>query len=132
MLPSLIKNSVAPTIRLAEAGDKPVRSRAAGRAKAVSRVQPEPAVTQDSVEQPATKIVPDEQYVRLDALLAVDSTRAFTPLAWLKNMHSAPSAGHVREAGRQVRRLVPSPLFLADQSIITAESALESGSDKRA
>ncbi|MGA3064671.1 MAG: hypothetical protein ABSD90_15870 [Methylocystis sp.] len=63
-------------------------------------------MTQDSVEQPATKIVPDEQYVRLDALLAVDSTRAFTPLAWLKNMHSAPSPGHVREAGRQVRRLV--------------------------
>ncbi len=72
----------------------------------MSRVQPEPAVTQDSVERPATKIVPDEQYVRLDALLAVDSTRVFTPLAWLKNMHSAPSAEHVREAGRQVRRLV--------------------------
>jgi hypothetical protein len=35
------------------------RSRAARRAKAVSRVQPEPAVTRDSVEQPATKIVPE-------------------------------------------------------------------------
>jgi hypothetical protein len=63
VLPSLIENSVAPTIRLAEADEKPVRSRAAGRAKAASRVQPkkptiqpEPAVMQDPVEQSATKI----------------------------------------------------------------------------
>jgi hypothetical protein len=63
VLPSLIENSVAPTIRLAEADETPVRSRAAGRAKAASRVQPrkptvqpEPAVMQDSVEQSATTI----------------------------------------------------------------------------
>ena len=66
VLPSLIENSVAPTIRLAEADEKPVRGRAASRAKAASRVQPkkptvqpEPAVTQDSVEQSATKIAPE-------------------------------------------------------------------------
>ncbi|MFY9832958.1 MAG: hypothetical protein WAK66_09620 [Methylocystis sp.] len=102
-----MENSVAPTIRLAGADDKPVRSRAAGRVKTVSRVQPKLAVTQDSVEQPATKIV----FKR-----AIRSTRRiarrrfgeslYTPLAWLKNNHSAPSAGHIREAGRQVRRLV--------------------------
>jgi hypothetical protein len=66
VLPSLIENSVAPTIRLVEADEKPARGRAAGSAKAVSRVQPkkptvqpEPAVTQDSVEQSATKIAPE-------------------------------------------------------------------------
>ena len=66
VLPSLIENSVAPTIRLAEADEKPVRSRAAGRAKAASRVQPkkptiqpEPAVMQDLVEQSARKIAPE-------------------------------------------------------------------------
>jgi hypothetical protein len=59
VLPSLVETSVAPTIRLAEADEKPVRGRAAGGAKAVPRVQPEPAVTQDSVEQPATKVVPE-------------------------------------------------------------------------
>jgi hypothetical protein len=66
VLPSLIENSAAPTIRVAEADEKPVRSRAAGKAKAASRVQPkkptvqpEPAVMQDSVEQSATKIAPE-------------------------------------------------------------------------
>jgi hypothetical protein len=66
VLPSLIENIVAPAIRLAEADEKPVRGRAAGRANAASRVQikkptiqPEPAVMQDSVEQSATKIAPE-------------------------------------------------------------------------
>jgi hypothetical protein len=66
VLPSLIENSVAPSIRLVEADEKPVRSRAASRAKAASRVQPknptvqpEPAVMEDSVEQSATKIAPE-------------------------------------------------------------------------
>ena len=66
VLPSLIENSVAPTIRLAEADEKPVRGRAASRAKSASRVQPkkptvqpEPAVMQDLVEQSATKIAPE-------------------------------------------------------------------------
>ena len=40
VLPSLIENSVAPTIRLAEADEKPVRGRAVGKAKTASRVQP--------------------------------------------------------------------------------------------
>ena len=38
-----------------------------------------------------------EQSVQLDALLTVDSTKGVTPLAWLRNMPLAPSAGHVRE-----------------------------------
>jgi hypothetical protein len=78
VLPSLIENSVAPTIRLAEADEKPVRGRAAGRAKAASRVQPkkptiqpEPAVMRDSVEQSATKIVPE-------TLIAPDHERRST------------------------------------------------------
>ena len=63
VLPSLIEDSVAPTIRLAEGDEKPVRGRTAGRVKAASRVQPkkptvqsEPAVMQD---QSATKIAPE-------------------------------------------------------------------------
>jgi hypothetical protein len=60
----VIENSVAPTIRLAEADEKPVRGRAADRAKAVSRVQAEPAVKQDSVEQSAPKIVPETLIAR--------------------------------------------------------------------
>ena len=62
VLPSLIENSVAPSIRLVEADEKPVRGRAASRAKAASRVQPkkptvqpEPAAMQDLVEQSATE-----------------------------------------------------------------------------
>ena len=79
VLPSLIENSVAPTIRLAEADEKPVRRRAAGRAKATSRVQPkkptvqpESAVMQDSVEQSATKIAPE-------TLIAPDHERRSLP-----------------------------------------------------
>jgi len=66
VLPSLIENSVAPTIRLAEADEKPAPSRATKKAKAASPVRPkrpsakpEAVVMQDSVEQSATKIAPE-------------------------------------------------------------------------
>jgi hypothetical protein len=82
VLPNLIENSVGPTIRLVEADEKPVRGRAAGRARAASRVQPkkptiqpEPAVMQDSVEQSAqeTLIAPDHELRSLQKRRVLDA-----------------------------------------------------------
>ncbi len=75
VLPSLIENSLPPTIRLAEADEKPTPSRATKKTKAASpvrpkrpTVKPEALVMQDSVEQSMTKIAPE-------ALIAPDHER---------------------------------------------------------
>jgi hypothetical protein len=66
VLPSLIENGDVLAFRLAEADQKPGRSRMARKAKAASSVrpkkptiQPESVVTQVSAEQAATEIAPE-------------------------------------------------------------------------
>ncbi len=66
VLPSLIENGDVLAFRLAEADQKPDRSRVARKAKAASpvrpkkpTVQPESVVTQVSAEQAATEIAPE-------------------------------------------------------------------------